>query len=335
MDLLQKRIAKGQRKVCATSLKVYKNQLNKMCKEIHGREYQGASDFYDSNTIIDHLTKNKSAATTRARLSAILVALAPEDYRKKPTLIKALEAHTSYSDKLREMLLQRREQMETQTMSPRIRNNWTTMECLREVQQMWEKKATRAMKSKMATDYADKFQTIQNWVIASLFVLDNYPRRNEYADMRIITFQEFHKNTPDSEKQKYNWLVYCESAAFRDRMSFHFYQYKTRRKFGAQIIPIRPKLTAVLQKWLTVNKSGWLLLNKSMKKLSRNYLAIRLPQVFRSCGKQIGSCMIRHIFISEQFEHDSSFRQRKFLSEAMGHTVTCQQLSYRKVDIAE
>lgn len=332
MDLLKKRILRGGRKICSTSLKVYQNQIDKMSREIHGRSFEGVSDFYDADKIIAYLDEHKSSATTRARISAIIVALTPDDYKSTPTLLKGKEAHKKYSSKLREMLADKRKEQENQLMSPRIAKNWTTMECLRQVQQEWKVKAMEAMKNKTKIPYSEYFHIVQNYVISSLYVLDNFPRRNEYADMRVISFQEFHQNLDDTEKAKCNWLVYCESEKFKDLMSFHFYNYKTKRKFGTQVIPVRPKLCEVLKMWLRINQSGWLLLNKTMKKLTRNYLAIRLPQIFKSCGKTIGSQMIRHIFITEQFEGDSTYRQRKFLSDQMAHTVTTQQLTYRNID---
>jgi len=331
MDQLLAKIVGGKRRVASTSLKVYRNQIDKMSREFHGRNFQDVSDFYAADDICKYLLENKSPATIRARISAILVALAPEDFRTVPTLIKAKQAHGIYSVKLREMLVEKKKDMENQVMSPRIAKNWTTMDCLRQVQKEWKEKAEAAMKDKTSMAYSEYFQLVQNYVISSLYVLDNFPRRNEYADMRVIRFEEFHKNLDDTEKEKCNWLVYCESPKFKDRMSFHFYKFKTRRKFGVQVIPVRPELCKVLNMWLNVNQSGWLLLNKSMKKLSRNYLAIRLPQIFKGCGKTIGSQMIRHIFITEEFEGDSTHRQRRFLSDQMGHTVTCQQLTYRKI----
>ena len=221
---------------------------------------------------------------------------------------------------------------ENQTMSEKHAANWTSMEVLKGIQKQLEAEALPLIENKGlgSHDYSSVFTKIQNYVIASLYTLDHAPRRNEYADMRIIPYNAF-ITLNEKQKKEYNWLVVRKLKGGTVDLTFWFYNYKTRRKFGPQCIIVKPELHKVLMNWLKVNKSSWLLLNKQFKKMSRNVLSITLPKIFSASGKKIGSCMVRHIFVSQYFEGESSFNDKKYLAREMGHTIQCQQLQYRKI----
>ncbi len=293
---------------------------------------------YTTNLFTDYeavlaVVETKSDSVARARLSAALVALNPSGDRDfKPRSIKKRTALKQLSDKLRALCKKRNEEDENQTMSEKHAKNWTDMATLKEIQKSLSHEALSLIKTKGAgkEDYSSVFSTIQDWVISSLYTLDHAPRRNEYADMRIIQYDDFLTLT-EKQRKLWNWLLVRKLKDGTTDLTFWFYNYKTRRKFGAQCIIVKPELHEVLLTWLKVNKSSWLLLNKQFKKMSRNVLSITLPKVFSACNKKIGSCMIRHIFVSDYFEGDSSHNERKYLAREMGHSIECQQLQYRKI----
>ena len=203
---------------------------------------------------------------------------------------------------------------------------------LREIQKQLEREAQALLDDvrNVKLSYGDTFFKIQDYVIASLYTLDHAPRRNEYADVRIISYVDYYEKISAEEKNKYNWLVYREKNGKKSMLTFIFNNFKTKKKFGSQVITVGPELSEVLMLWLEVNKSPWLLLNKQMHKLSRAYLSQIIPRVFAKCG-HVGSSLIRHIYVSEFFEGDSTYLEKKKLSRSMGHSIASQQMQYRYV----
>jgi len=330
VEKLVHKIKTGSRSIADSSLKVYLNQLKLICTALHGRGYAGDEDFYDYESILEHLAL-KTPSVARARLSAILVALSPRK-RIVPRKAKAKKAYEAYSIRLKELVNERTRIEETQTMSERHKRNWTTMANLKAVQKELEMEAYALLDDvrNVKQSYGETFFKIQDYVICSLYTLDHAPRRNEYADVRIISYVDYYEKISSEEKARYNWLVYREKNGKKQTLTFIFNNFKTMKKFGSQVIAVAPELCKVLLLWLEVNKSPWLLLNKQMAKLSRSYLSQLIPRIFSKCG-HIGSSLIRHIYVSEFFEGDSTYLEKKKLSQSMGHSISSQQVQYRYV----
>ena len=67
-------------------------------------------------------------------------------------------------------------------------------------------------------------------------------------------------------------------------------------------------------------------------KMTKNGLTKFLYQVFAPTGKKISSSMIRHIYLTDKYGDESSYKEKEKDAEKMGHSVGEQQRVYVKKD---
>ena len=129
------------------------------------------------------------------------------------------------------------------------------------------------------------FNRIQDYVLLSLYVL-NEPRRSEdYAKMWIRDY--------DKKDTEVNYI---------DKGNFIFQKYKTSSLYGTQKIAISPKLKTLLGKWIRLNTSPYLLVSPvSNKPLNQVQINQRLNKIF---GKKVGSSMLRHSYLSKVYNRE-------------------------------
>jgi len=162
----------------------------------------------------------------------------------------------------------------------------------------------------------------QKWVITSLYTYQP-PVRADYA-MDILSQSEYDA-VPDEEKSKNNYLVINKREKF-----FHFNKYKTHNLHGDKRVKVNKPMNAVLNKWLNINKSGWLLLNIKKEPVNENQLGKAVTVAFEPCGKRIGINMLRKIYLTEKYQHEKA--EKKADADAMLHSVSTQQKEYVKYE---
>ncbi len=161
---------------------------------------------------------------------------------------------------------------------------------------------------------------VQNEILLYLY-RHQPPARNDYAGMEITTAKEMRKK--ENIELGENRLVIRAKGAW----NFHFGEYKTKKNHGITRVDVNKKVQKKLRKWLDLNKSRFLLLNRDLKPLSRNNLTKRLTGIFqKELGKSVGSCMMRHIFVSQNAE---KIKEIESNAEAMMHSVP-QNIKYVK-----
>ena len=170
-------------------------------------------------------------------------------------------------------------------------------------------------------------ELLQDYLLASLYLLQP-PRRNVYADTKVIKKDTFDELT-NEEKNENNYLVIVS----RNKKFFHFADYKTKKKYNIQNIPVSKKLNSVLNLWRHYNpETKYLLYNTRGEKLTKNSLTKHLQKVFKISGKNnISSSMLRHIYISSEVDKEAYDKIKK-LADKMGHSVNEQQTTYYKKD---
>jgi hypothetical protein len=176
------------------------------------------------------------------------------------------------------------------------------------------------------------YNKILDCLIVSLYT-EIPPRRNlDYLDMFVIND---YKDTTDGNKNYYDVV----------NQRFIFNNYKTKSKYGQQIIDIKgiDKLQVILSRYLKVhplnparNKSNFIkdmpkntefkfLVNSDGSGLtSGNSITRILNRIF---NKKLGSSMLRHIYLSNKYNIDEMEKD----ATAMGHSLT-QQREYLKSD---
>ena len=104
---------------------------------------------------------------------------------------------------------------------------------------------------------------------------------------------------------------------------FYINEHKTSKTHGTLEIKIPKELNSILNNWLKINTSDYLLVNKSGFKMTANVLSKAITKAFLPSGKNISLNMLRKIYISEHIDLDI-IKKRKELADAMGHSVDTQ-----------
>ena len=318
MDIIKEAID-NKRNIKPNSLKAYLISLQKTHDFIEGEgELEDLNFLKNEEQVVEKLQDLK-LSTQKNYLSAIIVAL--DAMNDEGDYDSELEYYRGY---LAELQKQHQEEQEKQQKTKSQDENWASMKELRKVMNGYK---ADIMERELLTKpelNRKQFDLVQKWVVANLFLDDeNPPTRLDYAPMKVIKEEDFQKLS-DEEKDDANYLVLKS----RNKKYFHFGEYKTAKKYGANVIPVGKKLNSVLNIWLRINPTDSLLLNSQGKPQTANGLGKYITKVFEPTGKKIGVNMLRHIFITEKFAPQLDEKQE--VAKKMGHSVGTQELYAKK-----
>ncbi len=242
------------------------------------------------------------------------------DAQGKDELVKKYRAALFVVKKLHD------KETEGQNKTAKEEENWCSWKSLEKVRNNYKQQLMNLglLDAKITPDKVKPSQMalFQKWVITSLYTYQP-PVRADYA-MDILSQSEYDA-VPDEEKSKNNYLVINKREKF-----FHFNKYKTHNLHGDKRVKVNKPMNAVLNKWLNVNKSGWLLLNVKKEPVNENQLGKAVTIAFEPCGKHIGINMLRKIYLTEKYQHEKA--EKKADADAMLHSVSTQQKEYVKYE---
>jgi hypothetical protein len=108
-------------------------------------------------------------------------------------------------------------------------------------------------------------------------------RSKDFVDFKI-------KNV---DKTKDNYL---------EKNSIHFNSYKTAKCYGEQVVTIPPILKNILNKWIKINPTEYLLFDSNMNQLSSVKLNQRLNKIF---DKKVSVNQLRHTYLTDKYAKTS------------------------------
>tara|TARA_R110000737_G_scaffold288139_1_gene294703 strand:- start:122 stop:1105 length:984 start_codon:yes stop_codon:yes gene_type:complete len=325
MEELKKEI-EDNRKISKNSLNIYSKNLSKLAKDLTGKEWENTSFLKKYDGVIKHL-EDMSLSTRKNYLASILVGLSPQGRGKYEKGYEKVAKQ--YTDYLTSQAKEYENQIIEQKKSAKQQGKWVSKEALDKVRKTYAnaiKKLGYTQKSKEFRKGKEKRhqELIQKYLVASLYLL-HPPRRNSYANMKIISNSAFNK-LPNGEKDDNNYLVVVS----RNNKFFSFGDYKTKKQYGVQKITVDKGLNSVLNLWTNFNDSEHLLLDSRGNKMTTNGLTKFLYKVFEPTGKKISSTMIRHIVLTDKYGDESGYKEKLETAKAMGHSVEEQQKTYVK-----
>ena len=144
------------------------------------------------------------------------------------------------------------------------------------------------MESNVNTLYKKKtlnntdLQDIQNYIILCILSGKYIPprRSKDYVDFKI----------KDIDKDKDNYI---------EKKNMVFNSYKTAKTYQRQELPIPPELMKILNKWIKINPTEYLLFDSNGKKLTNVKLTQRLNKIF---GKKASVNQLRHTYLSDKYQ---------------------------------
>jgi integrase len=269
------------------------------------------------NSILKNLYKNVFKSTdidlkNFEKTAPIISYLKDLEPRKRKTILASLVVITDnkrYRDQMLKDIEEYRADESKQIKSEKQSDSWLEKSEINDIFNDMTTNVNILYKKKTLT--MSDLQDIQNYII--LCVLSGIfipPRRSkDYVDFKIR----------DIDREKDNYI---------DKKTMVFNSYKTAKTYQRQEIPIPPELLKILNKWIKVNPTDYLLFDSNSKKLSNVKLTQRLNKIF---GKKASVNQLRHSYLSNKYQ--DTIKLNKDMAddmEAMGSSRKQEQIYIKK-----
>ena len=252
--------------ISKSSLKTYESILRNLYEKIFDlddeKTYNLSKFDNQSDKVIKYL-KNIPPNKRKTILSALVVITDNKDYRELML------------DDIKEYNKEEAKQTKTKTQE----ENWVKKDDLDKIYEELKTNANLLYKKKNLT--ASDYQDIQNYIILSLFGGFYIPprRSKDYVKLKISKINKTEDN-------------------YIDKNEFVFNSYKTAKTYGQQKLDIPKELKTILNKWIKINPTEYLLFDSSYKPLSNVKLNQRLNKLF---GKKAGVNQMRKTYLSTKY----------------------------------
>ena len=245
--------------------------------------------------------------------SKVIEFLNDVESKKRKTILASLVVfcrNETAQNKYRKLMLEDnvkvKEDNLQQKMPERMKENWVSQDEMKSIYNQLEKE-TKPLFSKSKLKM-NEIQHIQNFIILSLYTLQEPRRLLDYTEMRL-------RNV---DKEKDNYI---------DKGKFIFNKHKTAKHFGTQEVPISNKLKLLLGKWSKINDTDYLLVDVNGNKLTQAQLQQRLNKIF---GRQASVNIIRHSYLSDKYKDVPDLKDMVKTANNMGQVSIQQALEYVK-----
>ena len=301
MDKVADDLKQSRNSLSDGSIKTYKSILSTLYKKMNDKnsieEKDDLQDFFyknpkDTLKFLSDLSPSKRKTT----LSALVVLCFSNDKAKDIYREQLIED----SDKHKE------DQKENgNDMTDKQKENWVDWKDVVNIHNQLGKEINPLFSKPNQT--SSDFMKLQDYIILSLYVLQDPRRSLDYVSMRIKNIDK--KDTVEN---------------YIDGKNFVFNNYKTKSLYGQQKIPISTKLKTLLNKWVKINPTEYLLVSPTTgKPLNTVQLNQRLNKIF---GKKVGSNMLRHSYLTSLYDIEKMNK----ISHNMAHSVNMQMDTYVK-----
>ena len=292
-DIIKNEIIKLKPNISVSSVNTYNSILKNLYKNVFKSSDIDLKNFEKTSSIISYL-KDLEPRKRKTILASLVVITDNKRYRDQ--MLKDIEEYKADEFK--------------QVKSDKQSDSWVEKSEIDEIFKDMTNNVNILYKKKVKS--MTDLQDIQNYII--LCVLSGIfipPRRSkDYVDFKIR----------DIDKEKDNYI---------DKKVMVFNSYKTAKAYQRQEIPIPPELLKILNKWIKINPTDYLLFDSNSKKLTNVKLTQRLNKIF---GKKASVNQLRHTYLSDKYQ--DTIKLNKDLADdmkAMGSS-RAQEAIYIKKD---
>ena len=280
------------------SLQSYVSTLSNLPKKISD-DFGNISDplFFSKDDIVDKIIDHLFDVESRKRksiLSPLYVLTQNEKYRNiMQADIKIYEDHK-----------------DLQIKSKKEDENWMEWDEILKIYDNLKFQGEALIKMKLTKYSKEQTKLMTDYILLSMYVLIPPRRLVDFATMKIRNFNN-DDNHINMKTKKLNFAT-----------------YKTSKKYGTQIFNMPKELLALIKKWMKVNDSDYLLIEKLMP----SELNKKLHGIFKP--KKISVNMLRHIFLTDYYNTMNgmpSIIDMKNMASMMGHSIETA-LQYIKKD---
>jgi hypothetical protein len=292
MTTLKEYIKDKRPSLSESSLTTYTSILRSLYKKLYGDGDIDFSKFNQADKILEHL-KTLPPNRRKTILSALVIITDNKKYREQ-----MLEDVRDYN-----------KEISKQEKSPQQEANWVTQQEVESMYNSLKKNANMIYKKDSITN-AD-LQVIQNFIILALFNLIAPRRSKDYVDFKI-------RNV---DKDKDNYM---------EKGKFVFNSYKTAKTYGKQEVAIPRELTTIINKWIKINPTDYLLFDSNMNPLTAVKLNQRLNRIFD--GKKIAVNALRHSYLTDKYADDMKKKSSMATDMSNMGSSLSQMETYVKLD---
>jgi len=261
-----------------SSLTTYASVLKSLYKKIYGEGKIDWDKFENTKEVLDFL-KDVPPNKRKTILSALVIVTDKSEYR----------------DKMLSDVRDYNKEIQKQEKTPTQEENWVDDKEVKAVFEALKTDAIALMKKKTALKPTD-LQDIQNFIIMALLGGIYVPprRSKDFCDFKI-------KNIDD---KKDNFLK-------KGKMVFN--SYKTFKTYGTQEVEVPKPLATILNAWIKINPTDWLLFDTNMNHLTPVKLNQRLNKIFD--GKKVAINALRHSYLTGKYA--DTITKNKEINETM------------------
>lgn len=293
MNDLKDFIEKKRPNLSASSITTYASILKNLFKKVFNTDEIDIKKFDNTEQILNFL-KDVPSSKRKTILSSLVIITDKKAYRD--LMLEDVRNYNKEMDK--------QEKSETQEES------WVNSNKVKEVYE--ELKKTAELLYKKKTLSTSDMQQIQNYIIVSLLGGIYIPprRSKDFVDFKIKSINK-------------------ETDNFLEKNKLVFNSYKTAKTYGQQIVDIPIQLKNILQKWIKINPTEYLLFDSNMNALSSVKLNQRLNKIFE---KKVGVNQLRHTFLTDKYKKTS--QESKSLANDMKEMGSSKNMAdiYIKLD---
>ena len=247
--------------------------------------------------------KDYSLPTQRNYISSILVVLTEQPNYEKTRL--------KYTKLLEKLNIKYQKEIDKHKKSDKESENWATLHELRSVVLPYYKTIINKFKLLKELSRLD-IETYQRYLVASLYHLQ--PSVRVDYDMEIVN------NKREMIDKNTNYLL----NSTRTTKYFIFRNYKTASTYGEIKVKVNKGLNSIINQWLKINPTNFLIFDNKNNKMSKNNLAKYIVKSLEPSGKHINLNLLRKIWISENLDLNQVCSRDK-LATAMMHSLDTQK----------
>lgn len=317
MDLEQV-IKKSRPNINQNTLKAYMGNIKKLNKIITKTDEINNLDFLKDINIVMNALNEKLTTTKKNYLVAVLVVL----MSNKNKFEKQIQ---DYSDKIKDLQNQVNDNYDNNEKSDKQDKNWVDYPEILNLLKKVKKEITPILQKPQDQLTAKDKDAIQQYLVLYLYSGKAFPiTRNDFAEMRIV------KETDELDKNK-NYFVIKKSGT----PYFKLNEFKTAKFKGDIEIPIKDmELRRLINKWVKINGTGFLLVNISTNTpMTPNGISKYLQKIFKKhLNKNISTSLIRSIYTTHKYKGNMSIKEKKQLATEMMNSKGTAETVYNKID---
>jgi len=278
MEVVKNYVKTKKPSLSQSSITTYASILKNLYKKVFGDGDIDMDKFNQTDKVLDHL-KNIPPNKRKTILSSLVIIT-----DKKP-----------YRDLMLEDVRDYNKEIHKQEKTDEQKESWVNTNQVKDILNELKTNTELLYKKKNLT--LGDLQEIQSYIIMCLLGGVYIPprRSKDYVDFKIKSV----------DKAKDNFL---------DKNKMYFNSYKTAKTYGQQIVDIPIQLKNILQKWIKINPTEYLLFDSNMNKLSSVKLNQRLNKIFGE--KKVGVNQLRHTYLTDKYAH--TIAQKDDIKETMG-----------------